>query len=197
MLHFHTAEIYLYEVAIFGPSHLCKIADSPLQRVEILYACLYSIKAFHEVLDTIPTESFFDYPVTTWMQSTHAVVNLSKMSMLEVEGWEPSQIREVIDLSRLLDKLSARFRNARAIGILPTELTEDDPDIFSRFARRLLGIKEKFDLKVAASKNVALPTPAANAEASMVEDAGAMPMLPSLDDEAFWQDILGDWDATR
>jgi hypothetical protein len=189
MLHFHNAEIHLYEVGLSSASNSARRADSAMYRNEILWNCLFAIRAYHEILDKFCEERYFDVPSLLWMQVTYSVISMYKLSLLESEHWDVAEARRVFDISKLLDKLSKRYAAARRIGGLCEPMTDADADIFSRFSRRLRSIKENYDEKLVVPSTSG--TPIGDQGALMVDDVEPI-VLPPWDDEGFWNGILCD-----
>jgi hypothetical protein len=62
LMKFHIVEMYLHEIGF----HLSNEGDDSLLRVELLYGCLLSAKAFFEALFSLPAATFITYTFVPW-----------------------------------------------------------------------------------------------------------------------------------
>jgi hypothetical protein len=79
MMKFHIVEMYLHEIG-FQLSSEC---DDSFLRIELLYNCLLSAKAFFDAFFSLPGATFITSTYIPWAYLIHALAVLSKLSLLE------------------------------------------------------------------------------------------------------------------
>jgi hypothetical protein len=71
-----------------------------------------------------------------------------KLSLVEVDSWGLSHVRQTIDFLTVLDQIASRLEEAKKMIIIDT-LAAVHNDIFSRYATKLRRIKMWWDAKIA------------------------------------------------
>jgi hypothetical protein len=115
MLHYWSAMAYLFEFALYEPIQKSYFGQPCFRRMEYLYACLQTIKTFYSVLFSISTSDYYYFPLFNWTQVTHSMMTLSKLCFLHAEDWNVAQAREESNFAQLLDQISSKLDEARAI----------------------------------------------------------------------------------
>ncbi|MCJ1382984.1 hypothetical protein MMC17_006097 [Xylographa soralifera] len=186
LMHYHSALIYLTETALSIPFP---------SRQATLQACLASVHGFLYSLFSVPTFEYSKFTYISWLQLYRAILVLSKLSSFESDGWDPSHVRGVVDLSLILDGIIGRFEELQAVLETRGQPVNDDA-LIPRVIPKLRQYKEGFERKsVALMGNDPMASQKA-AEQPAQNDAEDMSdvMFYQLD-EAFWEEISGDWGA--
>ncbi|MCJ1437433.1 hypothetical protein MMC27_006820 [Xylographa pallens] len=162
-------------------------------RQATLHACLTSVHGFLYSLFSVPT---FEYPKLTyisWLQLYRTIIVLSKLSSFESDDWDPTHVRGVVDLSLILDGIIARFEELQETR---GQLANDDA-LIRRVIPRLRQYKESFEQKsVALMGQNSIASPRAAERPAQLDAEGEPDMMLYQLDEAFWEEIIGDWGAT-
>src|SRR5438270_11689345 len=101
-MHYHSLLAYLTETALSIPLST---------RQATLHACLTSTHAFFSFMFSIPTVDYYRLTYISWSQMRHALVVLYKLSSFESPDWNPSHVREILDLSIIIQNIVSRFES--------------------------------------------------------------------------------------
>jgi hypothetical protein len=146
------------------------------------------VKLFFDAYLSLPVGAYFTYTIGLFTQLSHAFIALSKLTLLEHDCWDISYVQQTVNLSEVLQPLAERFQEAgRGFDIDP--LTKQHNDTFSRLARKIQRIKVWFD-----GRHLVNQGPEA-VEGTM--DESAVGMQFDLLDEAFWVEVMSDWDSLQ
>lgn len=193
LLHYYSAMAYLYEHALYEPIQETHFGQPGFRRMEYLFECLQTIKSFHEVLFMIPSGQYYHMPFIYWAQVTHALITVSKLCFLDAADWNVAYAREESKFSELLGQVSSRLEEARAHQNSEADPVDNAQDVFIGLARRMRTMKSKYDSKVAA--DLAGPTDGPPTTFPVAPnqygDATTMDILCNLEDDAFWQELMG------
>lgn len=88
----------------------------PSTSLSLLHACLNSSKLCLDTLYLLPLSTLVDLPYTSWTLLGHAIVVLSKLSLLQAEGWDEKHVQNVLDFPGCMDRLARRFEEAKALA---------------------------------------------------------------------------------
>lgn len=92
-------EICLHEVGLLDLQH----SDHELWRLESLHECLMAVKTYLSVFDSFSACQWL--PMVAWKQVAHALIVLSKLSLIEAAGWDLNEVRRVLDIPDVLDNI--------------------------------------------------------------------------------------------
>ena len=101
----------------------------------------------------MPEHLFLKGPHIFWAQLLQAVSVCSRLSMHAYAGWDPSQVKTVLDLSTILTRLTSRFEETRqfAKDQGTAQYLEDFLDLaLAKFKR----VKSWFDIRSASNVTV-------------------------------------------
>lgn len=110
----------------------------------MLYVCLLSAKTFLDLMLENPLSCYFGYSIINLSQIGHALSTLVKLSFVEEDGWNLTNVRETINLRSYFNRFIARFEEAGAV-IDKAQLTAckiSFPTGCSRAMRRVLAACE-------------------------------------------------------
>lgn len=178
-MHYHSTLIFLNEMALRVPV---------TTRQAALYTCLTSIQAFLSLLGSIRTEESFKFTYCYWTQLTHILIVLGKVSCFECEEWDLRHVREVLDLSVVLEGFIARFEITLA--------TRGDSELYRRIIPKFKQYKDVFERKRASvlreDEFMTPQWPQMQGQQHSQPEVGHYSNMMQLD-EAFWQELMGDW----
>ena len=180
MLHGYNLELSIHEVA------LSKALDPAFQRLESLWAALQAIKSWFELFFQFPPANYVAVSFSTYSQSIHCIVALSRLSTFEHPDWDLKLARDACNLSLVLDELIDKFARVKAEANLDPG-NQNDADVFSTNARRMGAIKQWWDTKLATEQSAGI-------DDQLDENTATDPMLagPPIDfsDDGWLRDIL-------
>lgn len=123
----------------------------------------------------------------------HAQVIFFKLSLVEIDGWDLSYVRQTVDFPTVLNQTASRLEEAKQMIIIDP-LAAVHSDVFSRYATKLRRIKMWWDAKIVPDSEDVPP----------FQNAGVTEVVDDLlggqhncFDENFWEQIMRDWDATQ
>ncbi|KAK5023578.1 hypothetical protein LTS07_009086 [Exophiala sideris] len=136
-----------------GPS---RYGTYPLSRLHILYACLESTKRCFETAYTVPPSQWFDLPWSFWSLLGHAIVVLSKLSLLRFEEWDQEYVRRTMDFCGAMDALQQQLDTAKDWIESQSSQNGHDrsprviPQLYSTFSAKLKRVKIAHEAKSTA-----------------------------------------------
>ena len=175
-MHFHSLLAYLTETALSIPLST---------RQATLHACLTSTHAFFSFLFSIPLDDYYRITYITWSQMRHIVEVLYKLSSFESTDWDPSHVREILDLSIVIQNIISQFEKLELWAKINRNGQGDG--VLSRLIPKLKEYKEAFELKRAVILGEAGP-PSTELSPLPLDDL----MFGQLD-ENFWQEVMASW----
>ncbi|KAF7590249.1 hypothetical protein BBP40_003133 [Aspergillus hancockii] len=132
----HT-EISLYETALAIPTADTEGLDP--QRLDHLYACLNAVKAFFDLLLTVPTALLTSIALPDLIHMSHCLVTLFRLSTLDYPGWDKATVRDTVDIIAIAGDLADRLNEvAQTVGIYG-EGAHGDP--YSKLATTMLKLR--------------------------------------------------------
>jgi len=145
LLHYHSTEIHLFEVG------LCKLpapVNYTFQRLDALYSCLLATRSYFDIVLSVPVELYFSLPIVSHATLPHALVIFSKLSLIEVDGWDLSYVRQTMNFATVLDQIASKLEEAKKVMEIDPLATVHS-DAFSHYARKLRRVKGWWDAKFA------------------------------------------------
>ena len=131
------------------------------------------------------------------MQSGLAILTGFELAFLTLEGWDTAQVRQSVDITKLLDREIEKLEETAAQRQM-YPLDDVKTDIFWRFAVRMRKTRELYDSTMTIeSKNATRTGGATGNEIDMTAtmDVLAGDLLNGWD-EAFWQTFVSDqWET--
>lgn len=162
--YFQCLEQLLYETALNDTIDESRYGTYPLNRLDMLFACLNSTQLCLEAFYALPIQDYVNMPYLTWTQMGHAMVILSKLSVLRMDGWDLGYVQSVLDFPVVIDSVLVRFEEARSAMELAIReargigggdggadaVVRDIPEILSNFAPKFQLMKEVHEIERAA-----------------------------------------------
>lgn len=184
--------MFLYEIALNNTIETECYGAYPFAQLNMLYACLKSVRLLFDQVHAISSSEWYDIPYTTWAVVGHAIVVLSRLSLCKVEGWNKEYNRSIIDFSVVVDALAQKFEVQRSSITGEREETGTDPShqaappqIFLMVSNKLRLMKAAQEAKYAAQINdfgQTSGTPGLNPATKFVDDELGMPPSTSFFD---------------
>lgn len=176
LIHYYNIEIYLYEVALSDNHNFIDYGTFPFTRLDMLFACLNSTRAFFDSWNSVPLSAYSASPYTIWTQVGHALVALSKLTLFVGRGWDQNYVRSIIDFAKTIDKFKADVEEVRK---LTTQHQDEQmiPEYFPGLGEKLQLMKDFNERRLRAQSTHQGPTP----DTSSVEGVS----LPEIPDDIF------------
>lgn len=112
-IHYYTIAIFLYEIALSDAIETERYGTHPFARLDMLHACLKSVRRLFDEVHTISSSEWYNIPYTTWSVVGHAIVVLSRLSLYKASGWNEDYNRSSIDFATIVDALIHKFELER------------------------------------------------------------------------------------
>ena len=198
-MHYYIVEIFLYERAIDERDQSPQYSAYPFTRLHMLHACLNSTRLCFDTFHAIPLSRLFDLPYTTWTSLGHAIVVLSKLSLLQTTDWDHEYVQNVLNFSECMDKLVQTLDNAKASAESTMErdgqnwLPQNVPQLFSMLPGTLQRVKAVHEAMHAAQISASgqgLELPSAESGEIFTDDEFLVSSATSFSyffNEDFWQ----------
>ena len=146
LLELHNTEMVVHEIG------LADIFPGPdLQRVDLLLACLQSVKDWTDTFLSVPPADFFGFPMAVSMQKNHGLVTFFRLSSCECPAWDRSLILERLDFAATLDRMVTSY--AQVKDDVPLDTTQE-LDVFSMMASKLRSTKSSWTTRLGYIPNL-------------------------------------------
>ncbi|KAI1620278.1 hypothetical protein EDD37DRAFT_697816 [Exophiala viscosa] len=194
--HHYAIEMFLYQTALYDNINPSLYGTHPFSRLHILYACLESTKHCLETAYTLPPSQWFDLPWSVWSLLGHAIVVLSKLSLLKFEGWDREHVSKTMDFSETMDALQQQLDTAKAwVENQSTKHGHDQftrvvPQLYSAFSAKLKRVKASHEAKLAQTMIACPMSDLADTLAIPADDDFAIPSTTFFGDflhESLWE----------
>lgn len=191
----------MYERAIDPKDEPSEYAAYPFARLQMLSACLESIKQCLDAFYSIPDARLFDTPYTTLTFLGHVLVVLSKLSLLQTKDWDPAYAQSVLNFAESMDKLTQKVKDAKALAESAMKrdnknsLLQTVPKLFLMLPGTLQKVKVSHEAMYTAqtsSSSQRMQYPAAELDGTLMEDELLRMSASSFSDffiEDFWQHL--------
>ncbi|KIW33124.1 uncharacterized protein PV07_04615 [Cladophialophora immunda] len=147
LMHFHAAEVYLYEIGILDTLDPADGLDDT-QRVEVLYRCVNAGRSYFDVYHSLPISHFPYFPFNIWIQSGLVLLASTKLALFRHSAWNVVHARSALRITDIIDREIGLIEEV--VGQRPhTEKQGDAKDILNGFLLRVRKLKIAFDLGVA------------------------------------------------
>lgn len=156
------------------------------QRVDSLYACLRSVRAWYDIWFSIPLSEVPSLPFAMFIQLSQTQVALYRLTTTEDPAWDKEYLRNTADLLVILDRTIERFEGMITAYPLTTGDEGSDTTVFAKATKVMKNIKASWEPALAPHRNgQSLPTPnshgsstAATAGSLQIGQPGQVPLGP-------------------
>jgi hypothetical protein len=126
---------------------------------------------------------YYKLTYATWSQMRHILVVLYKLSCFESADWDPTHVREILDLSTILQNIISQFERIQQWS---SRNGGKGDEFLSRSVPKMLEYKEAFERKRAIILGEAGP-PSTEVTPLPLEDLNFGQL-----DAQFWQEIMAE-----
>ncbi|KAF2458685.1 hypothetical protein BDY21DRAFT_341047 [Lineolata rhizophorae] len=188
MMHWHAANICLYELSIHG--------WVGYGRIDALYACLQAAKQVTSLFLNIPVREVFTLPYITCADLSYALLACSSLSQFNGEGWDGKamQLSGELNFISILESVTNRFDEAREES---KALTGREGLVFARATQKLQRVIALQKAKAESSDSEPPNSQEPNVQDIQIPDVGTLqPFVEGelgFTDELFWQDVVADF----
>jgi hypothetical protein len=117
------------------------------QRLEALWRCVETIRAYFELYLAIPPQDFFVLPFQVFGQSVQASVTLLRLATLEHDGWDLAALREELSYSAIVGEFTRKFE---LVESFPVDGIPINNDSFTKWAAKTRWMKNLYDSRYPA-----------------------------------------------
>ena len=182
------AEIHLYEISISQTSG-ADYGSYPLQRIDMLYACLNACQAFFTTHCKIEPPNYPNVSFITFARLAPSLTTTLKLSLLRTPGWDMQHVRQTVSIVHFIDCLLDKFQEAVKYIDAKGEMKKTDG--FSRCVWKLRRAKIWFEQKLKADTGADQQL---DPLGTMQNDGFAFEPFDPVDD-VDWQQYLGNWET--
>lgn len=147
LMHYHALELRLYEIALDSDSSTWGYENCPVTRLNILYSCLVSAKAFFDAFSSIQLPDFFKIPYPVYASFLHALGVLSRLLLYSDDNWDREYARSIIDFPTAIEisvgKLEEVVKTYGNASSLPYRI----PAAYARVVPRVTIMKQIHELR--------------------------------------------------
>ncbi|OGM51076.1 hypothetical protein ABOM_000196, partial [Aspergillus bombycis] len=137
LFHLIHTEVSLYETALSKPTTNTEYTDP--QRLDHLYTCLKAVKAFCELLISVPVAELTSIALPDLIYTSHCLVTLFRLSTFDYPGWDRAIVRSTLDLVFITGQLADRLNTVAQVVGIHSEGELRDP--YSKLAMMMLKIR--------------------------------------------------------
>lgn len=198
-IHYHVIEIFLYEGAIDARDQPSENGTYPFARLHMLHECLEATRQCFTAFHSIPPSQLFDLPYTTLTFLGHAVVVLSKLSLLRTKDWDDARVQNVVDFSGTIGRLIQKIHDAKAVAKSAAERDgrefspQNVPKMFRMLPdtlRKVEAVHEAMNAAQLRSSSQGPQSPSAEFVGAFTEDeflTMSAQSFPDVFNDGFWQ----------
>lgn len=146
-MHYHAAEVYLYEIGLHVYPSGEKSGVDESQRLELLVSCVNAAKAYFDVYHTLPKTHYPYFPFTIWIQSGLVLLTSVRLAVFEHEAWDVTYARLSLNVSAVLEREIECILQA----IQQPPQAQDGGErknILHGFLRRMQKLKESYEDRI-------------------------------------------------
>lgn len=152
--HSHSTEVLIHSMGLFKPT----IPEA--QRVDSLYSCLRSVRAWYDIWFSVPLSELPSLPFAMFIQLSQTQVALYRLTTTEDPAWDKEVLRNTADLLVILDRTIERFEAMATAYPLTTGSDDTDTTLFSKATKIMRNIKASWEPALAQNLGgPGLPTP--------------------------------------
>jgi len=188
LIHYHTLEIWLHEVALHPHVPVSRYGSYTTTRLHILYSCLTATTAFFKTFLTLPDVAYITMPYFYTAHFSHAILILGKLLLFQDPAWDRQYVASVLDLPSIIETVITKTEmNVQREGI------HHVPEIFKLLAPRLRVFKEFHVMRKAQSENEMLGLGTGQIDDGLTNER-LQEMMEDLalqfPEDASWQDFM-------
>lgn len=164
-MHYHSVEMSLYEIALNDEVASLRYGMYPFARLNMLYSCMNATRRYFDAVGSLSLAEWFDLPYTIWAAMGHAIVVLSKLCLINADGWDQAYVQTIIDFPTMIDTLAQKLDGAKVVAessseqIGPNVYTRDVSKSFAMFLATLHRCRAAHDKYMAQiNRSVSLET---------------------------------------
>jgi hypothetical protein len=188
---FHSVEVSLYKVGLLKSPRVALSDDRDFERLELLHACLQSLKRFFDVFDAMPVSQYHCIPAPLYTNLTHSHIALQVLSCFKHPDWNLEYSRQTLDFSSVILSFADRLE-AAAIALGLDEYLPDGRDILSSCAKKGRAVEEYCRVRMTSKPPTDEPLQTQDMELELPDFTNAVMEYPmDCFDEAMLNDILG------
>jgi hypothetical protein len=190
LMHFHSVEISLLEIGLHEPLEPTTQKHTFLHLTQ-LSSCLAATRSFFDTWFLLPSSAYINLSIVAWAQIANAVMAVSKLILLDHDGWDLEHAREVADFSNTLDRIASLIeQNTKVVFAGNGNKGADAENAFMMYAKRLRWVRDWYVARIEAEKEEKGKEIVELAMSG--EETGMMTDFMNVDD-VFWQDFVGEW----
>jgi hypothetical protein len=139
----------LYEIGLSKtlPPNAAHSSDFP--RLEILYACLESVRNFFEQFLEIPPTTYWNLSVVHFTHLSIGIGMLQRLSIFEDPAWDLQYVRGKVNFVHIMNQVCDRFGEAFQSGGTEAANAVENINVFVRTEDRLRKLSAVFETQMA------------------------------------------------
>lgn len=194
-MHLHSSRIFLFEVGLYDSPWLS--ATDP-KRLDVLWACLESLRSYFEVFLAFQEDKFFSLPYSLWGQLAHSLLITSRLSLLGVQGLNGILIENELQFCVVMDKVKYKLQIANAFAEA-TWLAGNRDGLINGVLEKLERIRKWFQEYTASEGHVPDLTGSDRPDGDGSGSGGAGTgreedrQGSAWIDDAFWEELMSDY----
>ncbi|KAJ3474316.1 hypothetical protein NLG97_g9899 [Lecanicillium saksenae] len=188
LMNIHTANIFLYEVSLYDAPWEGTILQ---QRLDGLWSCVEALHAFFRTFCAMPAASYIILPYSIWGQLSHALLLLSRVCIVEIDGWDKSLIGDDKKFLFTLDNVMARLYASHSFA-KTNWLGQTEDAILQRVISKF-GWMRKWFVEHTGEKTDSTAVAAGPMENGFLADCGQEFQENIFMDSRFWEEIMAEY----
>lgn len=105
----HAANIFVYEIGLYSPLWKDSLDITLSHRTSIMWSCLQATESFFQSFLAVSPHHIMTLPYSIWAQLAHALLILSRLSLLQVKGWDNDLVKQEVSFCTILDQITEKL----------------------------------------------------------------------------------------
>ncbi|KAI0164548.1 hypothetical protein GGR52DRAFT_582239 [Hypoxylon sp. FL1284] len=137
-------------------------------QIQSMLHCLQAARSYFTTVLSVGPEGFLFRSFTSFAELVFVMVASSRLLLVEIEGWDLAEARQILDLPSTLDSLISTFkgvislRNQRAaeaaatfgVSIVPDNAGDEKDDRWNKYAMKVEWIKNWFEAQLLGGSGI-------------------------------------------
>ena len=188
-MHLMTARVFLYEVSLY---------DAPWEgtttrkRLDGLWSCVDSLKSYFDIFCSCCVESYVFLPYALWGQLSHALLTLSRVCLVDIEGWDRSLIEEAMHFSAVISRVMERLQSCQRFAKV-NWLGETDDSVLGRVVTKFGWVRAWYEDHVGEGEAYSGSKQTSICQDTASGDFGDLNTM--FMENKFWEEIMAEYEA--
>lgn len=112
----HAANIFVHEIGLYSPPWTDLLDITLSHRVNVMWSCLQATKSFFQSFLAVSPHNIITLPYSIWAQLAYALLISSRLSLLQIRGWNNDLVKQEVPLCTILDQIAEKLESTTRVS---------------------------------------------------------------------------------